>query len=78
VDLVSAVRERIAHLKAPLHIAVMGCVVNGPGEARAADIGIAAGRGKAVIFRRGEVLRTVRESEMLEELIAEVEKIADL
>jgi len=63
-----AVRRRLADVREPLTVAVMGCPVNGPGEARAADVGLAGGRGRAVIFRRGEVLKTVAESEMIDAL----------
>jgi (E)-4-hydroxy-3-methylbut-2-enyl-diphosphate synthase len=68
-----AVKRRLAAVKEPLTVAVMGCAVNGPGEARAADVGLAGGRGKGVIFRKGKVLKTVTESEMiraLEEAVA--------
>jgi (E)-4-hydroxy-3-methylbut-2-enyl-diphosphate synthase len=57
-------------------VAVMGCEVNGPGEAKDADVGIAAGRGRAVIFRKGQKVRVVEESEMLSALMEEVEKVA--
>ena len=53
----------------------MGCVVNGPGEARDADVGIACGKGKGAIFRRGEVVRTVKEADFLEGLMREVEGV---
>ena len=53
---------------------MLGCVVNGPGEAREADLGIAAGKGKGVIFKRGEIIRNVQESEMVDALIEEIEK----
>jgi (E)-4-hydroxy-3-methylbut-2-enyl-diphosphate synthase len=53
----------------------MGCVVNGPGEARRADIGIAGGNGQGLIFRKGEIIKKVREEELVEELIAEIEKL---
>ena len=53
----------------------MGCVVNGPGEAREADIGIAGGEGCAVIFKKGEVLRKVPENEIVTALLAEIEKL---
>jgi (E)-4-hydroxy-3-methylbut-2-enyl-diphosphate synthase len=59
----------------PLQVAVMGCVVNGPGEAREADLGIAAGRGKGHLFVRGKVVRVVPEREMVEALVAEAEAI---
>ena len=53
----------------------MGCVVNGPGEARDADIGIAGGNGEGLIFKKGEILRKVKESEIVSELIKEIEKL---
>jgi (E)-4-hydroxy-3-methylbut-2-enyl-diphosphate synthase len=52
---------------------VMGCVVNGPGEAKHADLGIAGGEGKGVLFRRGEKVRVVKESEMVDVLVSEIE-----
>ncbi|NKE56918.1 flavodoxin-dependent (E)-4-hydroxy-3-methylbut-2-enyl-diphosphate synthase [Lentzea sp. PSKA42] len=61
----------------PLRVAVMGCVVNGPGEAREADIGVAAGNGKGQIFVKGEVIRTVPESQIVETLLAEAARIAE-
>jgi len=78
VGLVAAVEAEIARLKAAgrqfpaVRIAIMGCVVNGPGEAREADLGLAGGKGKAAIFRHGEIVRTVPESEMLREFLAEL------
>lgn len=73
VALANAVEERLARLEKPIKVAVMGCVVNGPGEARDADVGIACGKGRGVIFRRGEQVRTVEERDFLEALMAEVE-----
>ncbi len=61
----------------PLRVAVMGCVVNGPGEAREADLGVASGNGKGQIFVRGKVVRTVPESQIVETLIDEAMRIAD-
>ena len=66
------VERRLAHLTEPLTVAVMGCVVNGPGEAREADVGLACGKGKAVLMREGKTLRTVAEEEMVEALLDEV------
>ncbi len=63
-----AVQRRLASIDEPLTVAVMGCAVNGPGEAKAADVGLAGGRGRGVIFRRGKVLKTVAESEMIQAL----------
>ncbi|MEI6364431.1 MAG: flavodoxin-dependent (E)-4-hydroxy-3-methylbut-2-enyl-diphosphate synthase [Actinomycetes bacterium] len=64
-------------LTVPLRVAVMGCVVNGPGEAREADLGVASGNGKGQIFVRGEVIKTVPESEIVETLIEEALRMAE-
>ncbi|MFI6685417.1 flavodoxin-dependent (E)-4-hydroxy-3-methylbut-2-enyl-diphosphate synthase [Streptomyces sp. NPDC050485] len=64
-------------MEVPLRVAVMGCVVNGPGEAREADLGVASGNGKGQIFVRGEVIKTVPESKIVETLIDEAMKIAE-
>ncbi|WCN04409.1 flavodoxin-dependent (E)-4-hydroxy-3-methylbut-2-enyl-diphosphate synthase [Streptomyces sp. M92] len=64
-------------MEVPLRVAVMGCVVNGPGEAREADLGVASGNGKGQIFVRGEVVRTVPESKIVETLIDEAARIAE-
>ncbi|MCQ8769463.1 flavodoxin-dependent (E)-4-hydroxy-3-methylbut-2-enyl-diphosphate synthase [Streptomyces telluris] len=64
-------------MEVPLRVAVMGCVVNGPGEAREADLGVASGNGKGQIFVKGEVIKTVPESKIVETLIEEAMKIAD-
>lgn len=79
VDLIGvaqAVEKRLATIDTPLTVAVMGCVVNGPGEAREADVGIAGGRGEGLLFRHGEIVRKVPEGEMADALVAEVEKMA--
>jgi (E)-4-hydroxy-3-methylbut-2-enyl-diphosphate synthase len=72
--LARAVEERLASLEAPLKVAVMGCVVNGPGEATDADVGVACGKGKGVIFSKGRQLRTVDEKDILTELFKEIDK----
>ncbi|MEU9092123.1 flavodoxin-dependent (E)-4-hydroxy-3-methylbut-2-enyl-diphosphate synthase [Streptomyces sp. NPDC087901] len=64
-------------MKVPLRVAVMGCVVNGPGEAREADLGVASGNGKGQIFVKGEIIRTVPESKIVETLIEEALKLAE-
>ena len=74
--LANEVTDGLEGLTAPLRIAVMGCVVNGPGEAREADLGVAAGNGKGQIFIRGEVIKTVPESEIVATLIEEANKLA--
>ena len=60
----------------PVKVALMGCIVNGPGEAREADVGIAGGIGEAVLFRRGEILAKIPEEKIIETLIAELKKTA--
>jgi len=65
------------HPKRNLKVAVMGCVVNGPGEAREADVGIAGGRSEAILFRKGEIVRKIPENQVLDVLIAEVKKITE-
>ncbi len=64
-------------LQVPLRVAVMGCVVNGPGEAREADLGVASGNGKGQIFVKGEIIKTVPESQIVETLIAEAMRLAE-
>ena len=59
----------------PIKVALMGCVVNGPGEAREADIGVAGGIGEGILFRRGEIIGRVPECEMIDALIAEIQKL---
>ena len=63
-------------MEVPLRVAVMGCVVNGPGEAREADLGVASGNGKGQIFVKGEVIKTVPEAQIVETLIEEAMRIA--
>ena len=64
-------------LTVPLRVAVMGCVVNGPGEAREADLGVASGNGKGQIFVRGQVIKTVPEAQIVETLIEEAMRLAE-
>jgi (E)-4-hydroxy-3-methylbut-2-enyl-diphosphate synthase len=71
--IVAEVEKRLAGRSTPVKVSILGCVVNGPGEAREADLGIAAGKGKGVIFKRGEIVRHVQESEMGEALLEEIE-----
>jgi (E)-4-hydroxy-3-methylbut-2-enyl-diphosphate synthase len=75
IALAEAVEERLVKMEKPIKVAVMGCVVNGPGEARDADVGIACGKGRGVIFRKGEQVKTVEEKDFLEALMAEVEGV---
>jgi (E)-4-hydroxy-3-methylbut-2-enyl-diphosphate synthase len=75
--LANEVSAGLEGLEVPLRVAVMGCVVNGPGEAREADLGVASGNGKGQIFVRGEVIKTVPEAQIVETLIEEAMRIAD-
>ena len=72
IALAEAVSKRLGKISKPIKVAVMGCVVNGPGEAKDADVGIACGKGKGAIFRKGEVVKTVTEQNFLEALMGEV------
>ncbi len=76
INVALEVENRLSAIDTPLTVAVMGCVVNGPGEAREADVGIAGGRGEGLLFRHGEIVRKVPESEMADALVAEVEQMA--
>lgn len=78
IDLISLANEveaRLAAVKKPIRVAVMGCAVNGPGEAREADIGVAGGDGCAILFKKGEILRKIPEGRIVDELMAEIEKM---
>ena len=71
------VEARLADIKKPISVAVMGCVVNGPGEARGADVGIAGGKGEGLVFRKGEIVRKVAETELVDELFKEIKAILE-
>lgn len=76
-SLAERVTAGLEGLTVPLRVAVMGCVVNGPGEAREADLGVASGNGKGQIFVRGEVIKTVPEDQIVETLLAEAHRLAE-
>jgi len=75
IGIAGQVEERLQAVHKPITVAVMGCIVNGPGEAREADIGIAGGKGKVAIFRKGEVLCTVDEAQAVDTLMKEIEQL---
>ena len=75
IGIATEVERRLGSVHKPITVAVMGCIVNGPGEAREADIGLAGGDGKAVLFRHGEILKTVAESEAVDALMAEIDRL---
>ena len=74
VKLAEAVEKELLNIDKPIKVAVMGCVVNGPGEAKDADIGIACGKAKAILFKKGEKIATIQEKDFLAVLMAEVER----
>jgi (E)-4-hydroxy-3-methylbut-2-enyl-diphosphate synthase len=76
IAMVEELKRRTHDVAAPLTVAVMGCIVNGPGEAREADVGIAAGKGHGVLFRRGEAVRKLPEEELLDALLEEIRALA--
>lgn len=73
--IVNKVETELAGIKKPITVAVMGCVVNGPGEAREADIGIAGGKGMGILFKHGKVVKTMKERELLRSLIKEIKRM---
>lgn len=75
IELAQKITRELENYTKPIKVAIMGCAVNGPGEAKEADIGIAAGKGEALIFKKGEIIKKVKESEILEELFKEIEKL---
>ncbi|SMO49266.1 flavodoxin-dependent (E)-4-hydroxy-3-methylbut-2-enyl-diphosphate synthase [Melghirimyces algeriensis] len=77
IKIANEVEEYISKIKAPIKVSVLGCAVNGPGEAKEADIGIAGGRGEGLLFRHGKTIRKVPEDQMVEELKKEIDKLAE-
>ena len=75
IPIAREVERRLRGCTKPITVAVMGCVVNGPGEARNADVGIAGGDGEGLLFRRGEILRKVPQEELIDALMSEIEKL---
>lgn len=74
-EIAAKVEEKLSTVKKNITVAVMGCIVNGPGEARTADVGIAGANGEGIIFRKGEIIRKIPESELVAELFKEIDKI---
>ncbi len=77
IDIATEIEKEISHLKMNISVAVMGCVVNGPGEAKEADIGIAGGKGRGIIFKKGQVLKTCDEKDLKDELLKEIYKLKE-
>ena len=75
IGLANQVEERLKYINKPITVAVMGCVVNGPGEASASDVGLAGGKGEGVLFRKGEIVKKVPEDQLVDELFALIEEL---
>lgn len=75
IGLAKKIENELRHIQKPIKVAIMGCVVNGPGEAREADIGIAGGKNEALIFKKGEIIKKVKEEDIIKELLAEIDKM---
>ncbi|MGH4122352.1 MAG: flavodoxin-dependent (E)-4-hydroxy-3-methylbut-2-enyl-diphosphate synthase [Clostridium sp.] len=75
IKIANEVEQRLANCHKNIKIAIMGCAVNGPGEAKEADIGIAGGKGIGLIFKKGEIIKTVKEEDLVEELLREIDKL---
>lgn len=75
IGIANEVERRLATCDKNITVAVMGCIVNGPGEAAAADVGIAGGKGEGIVFRKGEIIRKVPQEELVSELMSEIEKL---
>ena len=72
ISLTKKVEKKLVKIKKPLTVAIMGCVVNGPGEAKEADVGIAGGKGAGLIFKKGKVMRKLKEEKLIDSLIDEI------
>lgn len=75
INLANEVNEKVKNINKPIKIAVMGCAVNGPGEAKEADIGIAGGNGEGLIFKKGKIIKKVKEEKIVDELLEEIKKL---
>jgi (E)-4-hydroxy-3-methylbut-2-enyl-diphosphate synthase len=75
IDLSKKIQEGLKNVNKPITVAIMGCAVNGPGEARQADIGIAGGKGEALLFKKGQIIGKVKEEDLVKTLLEEIEKL---
>ncbi len=75
ISLAKKAEKKLAKIKSPLKVAIMGCVVNGPGEAKEADVGIAGGKGAGLLFKKGEVVKKLKEDELIDALMREVQQL---
>ena len=74
IKIANEVEEKLSACNKNIKVAIMGCIVNGPGEAREADIGIAGGKGEGLIFKKGQIIKKVKEEDLVHELFNEIEK----
>jgi (E)-4-hydroxy-3-methylbut-2-enyl-diphosphate synthase len=77
IDIAKKVEQYLLKVKKNINVAIMGCAVNGPGEATHADIGIAGGKGEAILFRRGKIIKKIKESEVYDVLVEEINNFDD-
>ena len=77
IGLTHEVEKRLLRVKTPLKVAIMGCVVNGPGEAKEADVGIAGGRGQGILFKKGEIVEKIPETNLMSRLLEEISVMID-
>ncbi len=75
IPIAKEIENYLYTVKKDIHVAVMGCVVNGPGEAREADLGIAGGKGEAVLFKHGQIIRKIKEEDIITELKKEIDQL---
>jgi (E)-4-hydroxy-3-methylbut-2-enyl-diphosphate synthase len=75
IHIAEEMNQKLQYVEKKIKVAVMGCIVNGPGEGKAADIGIAGGKNKAVLFKKGKIIRTIKEEDIITELMKEIEKM---
>ena len=77
IDIAKRVERYLLTINKTINVAIMGCAVNGPGEAKHADIGVAGGKGEAILFRKGKVVKKIKESEVYDALIKEIDEFDD-
>jgi (E)-4-hydroxy-3-methylbut-2-enyl-diphosphate synthase len=77
IDIAKKVEKYLLQINKTINVAIMGCAVNGPGEAKHADIGVAGGKGEAILFRKGKIIKKIKESEVYDELIKEIDQFDD-
>ena len=77
IKLTNEVEKQLLKVKTPLKVAIMGCVVNGPGEAKEADVGVAGGRGQGILFKKGEIVEKIPEAELMQRLLKEISLMVD-